>query len=168
MYRLNHPILMETNVYMDETGTHDMSNVTTLGQDATFDTNLCWIWWPGKKCTKDYGYTADCLEDGLVINYNQDNNEEEDDEVLGSTAMTSISESSTLGLLQIHSEIIRCARRDMDGETAWMSESQSKVSLSDLQQWKRHISPHHAKAKDEFLRHKVFHMWSRRGLSESP
>jgi hypothetical protein len=162
MYRLNHPILMETNVYMDETGTHDMSNVTTIGQDATFDSNLCWTWWPGKKCTKDYGYTADCLEDGLVIKYNEDDNEE-DNEVLGSIAMTSISESSTLGLLQVYSEIIRCASRDMDGETAWTMDSQSKVSLSDLQRWKRHISPHHAKAKDEFLQHKVFHMWSRRG-----
>jgi len=161
MYRLNHPILMETNVYMDETGTHDMSNVTTLGQDATFDSNLCWNWWPGKECINGLGYTADCLEDGLVIKYNQD---EEDDKV-GST-MTIISESSTLSLLQIYFEIIRCGGRDMDGETAWMMDSQSKVSLSDLRRWKTHYSPQHAKAKDEFLRHKVFNMWSRRGLPE--
>ena len=152
---------METNVYMDETGTHDMSNVTTLGQDATFDSNLCWIWWPGKKCTNGLGYTADCLKDGLVINYNPE------DEEVGST-MTIISESSTLGLLQIHSEIIRCGGRDMDGEIAWTMDSQSKLSLSDLQRWKRHISPHHAKAKDEFLRHRVFNKWSRRGLPEIP
>jgi hypothetical protein len=104
------------------------------------------------------GYTADCLEDGLVIKYNQDDK-------VGSM-MRIISESSTLSLLQIHSEIIRCSGRKIDDQIAWMMDSQSKVSLSDLRRWKKHYSPQHAKAKDEFLRHKVFNMWSRRGLPE--
>lgn len=161
MYRLNHPILMETNVYMDETGTHDMSIVTTIGQDATFDSNFCWIWWPGKKCT-----SADCLVDGLVIKYNQDDFEKEDKVVV--STMTIISEASTLGLLQTYAEIIRCGAHDIYGEIAWMMDSQSKVSLSDLRQWKQHYSQHHAKAKDEFLRHRVFNKWSRRGFPEPP
>ena len=36
-------------------GTHDMSDVTTLGRDASFDSNLCFVWWPNK-------VLAECLD----------------------------------------------------------------------------------------------------------
>jgi len=149
-YRLNHPVVMETSVYMDESGTHDMTGIKHFGQDATFDSNLCWVWWPGKTC--NFGYAADCLDTGLTINYYQ--TIEGSDLNNPDTSLSippTFSECSTYAMFQIVTEFfhVGCIR--------------SGLSLSDLRRWKRTLSVEYESAKDELFRHRVFTQWCRRG-----
>ena len=130
-----------------------MSGVTTTGREATFESNLCWVWWPGKS-ENGLEYSADCLENGLVIDYNRRGDRDEtydrdDDDA-------TISESSTISLVRMHARIIQ--RGDIP------SDDSMTMGLSDLKQLKRMVSPHHELAKDELFRHRVFDQWSRRGF----
>jgi hypothetical protein len=100
------------------------------------------------------GYAADCLENGLVIDYNHWG--DRDDAYGRDDDDATSSESSTISLVRsFHAEIIR--RSDIPNDNP------ATLSLSDLKQLKRLVSPHHESAKDEFFRHRVFDQWSRRG-----
>ena len=55
-YKLNHPTIMGTGVYVDENGVIDMGKVD-YGQNATF-TNRCWIYCSG---TSNEGY-LECID----------------------------------------------------------------------------------------------------------
>ena len=152
-FRLNHPVLMETSVYMDESGTHDMAGIRHVGQDATFDSNLCWVWWPGK--TSNFGYAADCLESGLKINYHHSNvgsNMEHRD--VSSSIPSTFSECSTYAMF--HS-IMAISHGSSTVET------KMSLSLKDILQRKRNLSFDYESAKDELFRHRVFFQWCRRG-----
>ena len=139
-YKLNHPALMETNVYMDDTGTHDMGGVKLIGEDASFDSTLCWAWWPSK------GGNADCIDGktGLVTNCS---NEET---------------INTYSLLQLDLEIL-----SLCGVPATPSLTDEKLSLSELRMLKRRLSSQYESAKDNLLlRHRVFRDWSCRDNRE--
>lgn len=122
-----------------------MAGVKSVGQDAAFDTNQCWVWWPGK--SPDFGYAADCIDGktGLKVKYENCDSE--------STPST-FSECSTFVLLKASSEIIRisCGPEAFDGKPV--------RSLSAIRQLKHHVSPRYESAKAEFLRHRVFNEWS--------
>ncbi|VEU34909.1 unnamed protein product [Pseudo-nitzschia multistriata] len=45
-YRVNHPAIMGTSVYLD-TGVVDTSNVEERGQDVRFHSSFVWAWWAG-------------------------------------------------------------------------------------------------------------------------
>jgi hypothetical protein len=143
-----------------------MSGVTSLGREATFESNLCWVWWPGKN-PNGFGYAADCLETGLVIDYNRRVGGDGEDDATGrdyDDVTTTISESSTLALIRIHGEILRrCGGGIVPSDDSGTPTGSSGWSLSDVRRWKRRISPRHESAKDEFLRHRVFDQWNRRG-----
>lgn len=140
-YKLNHPALMETNVYMDESGTHQMEGLKTIGEDASFDSNLCWVWWPGKGSND-----ADCIDGktGLVGTSS------------GDTAQNvSYSDVSTYALLKISMEILHLC-----GASATASLKDDKLSLSDLRMLKRRLSAQYESAKDTLnIRHRVFRDW---------
>lgn len=139
-YKLNHPALMETNVYMDDTGTHDMGGVKLIGEDAKFESTLCWAWWPSK------GGNADCIDSktGLVTNCS---NEET---------------INTYSLLKLNLEIL-----SLCGVPATPSLVDEKLSLSELRMLKRQLSSQYELAKDNcFLRHRVFRDWSCRDNRE--
>jgi hypothetical protein len=138
-----------------------MSGVTSLGRDATFDSNLCWVWWPGKG-PNGFGYAADCLETGLVIDYNRRGGDGDDASGRDGDCATTISESSTLALIRIHGEILRHGGGVPIDDWGTLTGS-SGLSLSDVRRLKRRVSPRHESAKDEFLRHRVFDQWNRRG-----
>ena len=44
LYRINHPAIMGTAVYMDETGVIE-TNQDIKGQDVRFHSTLAWAWW---------------------------------------------------------------------------------------------------------------------------
>ncbi len=151
-YRLNHPVLMETSVYMDESGTHDMTGIKHVGKDATFDSNLCWVWWPGKVCS--FGYAADCLESGLRINYHHSVvGSDVDNRDLSLSIPPPFSECSTYAMFLIVMEIIH-GRFTVEPKL---------LSLNDILKWKRNLSLEYESAKDELFRHRVFTQWCRRG-----
>mmetsp|Transcript_39622 Transcript_39622/g.83302 ORF Transcript_39622/g.83302 Transcript_39622/m.83302 type:complete len:582 (+) Transcript_39622:94-1839(+) len=155
-YKLNHPTLMETNVYMDEAGTHDMAGVKSIGQDATFDSNVCWVWWPEK--AHDFDYAADCLDGrtGLKIKYHDDGVVHEDD-----ATSTAFSECSTFAMFELTIDILQ--RSGVPGLSAW--KSQSKLSLSDIREIKQKISSQYESVKSDLFRHRVFDQWSRREVA---
>ncbi|KAL7520196.1 hypothetical protein ACHAWX_004939 [Stephanocyclus meneghinianus] len=134
-YRLNHPALMETNVYMDETGTHSMEGIKAIGQDASFDSsNSCWVWWPVK--ASHFG-CAECIDGktGFVINH--------DDTAVTPPLLSGVSTSSML-------EMLRCIG---------LSHISSTLSLEELMNLKRKTSPDYQAAKDDLIRHRVFQEW---------
>jgi len=68
-YRLNHPSIMGTGVYLDESGVLDMSGSKATGQDVRFLSNQCWIWW-SKPAKQHVGlhhksdHNCECADDG--------------------------------------------------------------------------------------------------------
>ena len=109
-----------------------MSDVTTLGRDATFDSNLCFVWWPDK-------VLAECLDGstGLKITTSEH------------------SDCSTYSLTKLNMEILYTAGVIKQDQL----KIQSKLSLSDLQKLKS-ISLQYKSAKADLLRHRVFKQWS--------
>eukprot|EP00984_Skeletonema_dohrnii_P010951 scaffold4319_cov133-Skeletonema_dohrnii-CCMP3373.AAC.5 len=141
-YKLNHPALMETNVYMDESGTHQMEGLKMIGEDASFDSNLCWVWWPGKGSND-----ADCIDGKTGLIATSCNGE--------TVQNASYSDVSTYALLKINLEILR-----MCGAPEAASLTDEKLSLSELRMLKRRLSAQYESAKDTFLlRHRVFRDW---------
>ena len=110
-----------------------MTDVTTLGRDATFDSNICFILWPDK------GLAAECLD--------------------GSTGLkittAEHSDCSTYSLSKLNMEILYTAGVIKQDQL----EIPSKLSLSDLQKLKS-ISIQYESAKADLLRHRVFKQWS--------
>jgi hypothetical protein len=144
-YQLNHPSLMETNVYMDES-THQMEGVKTIGEDASFDSTSCWVYWPGKGSDN-----ADCIDGktGLVISVNGEK-----------VQNSSCSEVSTYSLLKINLDILRLSQAAVPAAASLTDE---KISLSELRMLKRQLSAQYESAKDTLLlRHRVFRYWCRR------
>ena len=110
-----------------------MSDVTTLGRDATFDSNLCFIWWPDKVLA------AECLD--------------------GSTGLkittAEHSDCSSYSLTKLNMEILHAGGVIKQDQL----KISTKLSLSDLQKLKS-ISLQYESAKADLLRHRVFKQWS--------
>ena len=83
-------------------GTHDMAGVKSVGEDAAFDSNLCWAWWPGSPSA-----VAECLDGrtGLKVNYDDDNTDEQE------TKPPEFSDCSTFALFQLNLDILRSSGR---------------------------------------------------------
>jgi len=109
-----------------------MSDVTTLGRDATFDSNLCFVWWPDKEF-------AECLDGntGLKI------------------TTAEHSDCSSYSLTKLNMEIL-CTAGIIEQDQLKIP---SKLSLSDVQKLKS-ISSQYESAKADLLRHRVFKQWS--------
>lgn len=144
IYKLNHPSLMETNVYLDESGTHKMEGIKTVGEDASFESNSCWVWWPGKGSND-----AECIDGktGQLVSTS----------CSGDTVQNaSYSDVSTYSLLQINTEILRLCGALTSPEVPQMDE---ELTLPELRRLKRRLSAQYESAKDTFLRHRVFRDW---------
>ena len=107
-----------------------MSDVTTLGRDATFDSNLCLVWWPDKEF-------AECLDGSNGIKTDLD-----------STTTAEHSDCSTYSLTKLNMEILYTA-----GVIKSQPKVSSKLSLSDVQKLKS-ISIQYESAKADLLRHR--------------
>jgi hypothetical protein len=86
-YRIHHPTLMGTAVYMDETGTIDMSESSrSTGQDVRFHASECWAWWWGLE-------TPECI-DGST-GYVMSNGEDDTPSLISTAALVDL-------FLQVH------------------------------------------------------------------
>ena len=136
-------------------GTHDMEGIKIVGQDATFDSNFCWVWWPGKS-SKD----ADCIDGktGFVINNNDTIYDRSSDEL---AFAPTFSEVSTFALLKINMEILESTGSSV--AKSWRRKSNSNdcnYSLAEIRSLKRQLSSQYELAKDDLLHHRVFRRWS--------
>ena len=133
-----------------------MTGIKLLGQDAKFQSNLCWVWWPEKSA--EFGYEADCIDGttGLKINFHQESTGTTVDGHI-STLSTSYSDCSTYALIQLNLDILHTAGVSSKNIP---QKSQCKLSLSDVRLLKQQVSPQYESAKAELFRHRVFRQWS--------
>jgi len=65
-YRVNHPAVMGTSVYLDM-GVVDTSNVDERGQDVRFHSSFVWSWWPGLPgCAKNSRTKTNTIDNGVL------------------------------------------------------------------------------------------------------
>ena len=128
-----------------------MTNIKSLGQDAKFDSTLCWVWWPEKRSE------ADCLDGktGFKLNYLDSIGLGSQNDGDGTTSSTS-SDCSTFALIQLNMKLLHSAGLAATS----MVDSQTKLSLSGIHQLKQKVSPQYESAKADFFRHRVFKQWS--------
>ena len=127
-----------------------MTNITSLGQDAKFDSNLCWVWWPEKRSE------ADCLDGktGFKLNYLDSIGLASQND--GNTTSPTYSECSTFSLIQLNMKLLHTAGIAATSKV----DSQTKLGLSDIRLLKQQVSPQYESAKADFFRHRVFKQWS--------
>lgn len=124
-----------------------MAGVKSVGEDAAFDSNLCWAWWPGSPSA-----VAECLDGRTgLVNYDDDNTDEQE------TKPPEFSDCSTFALFQLNLDILRSS-----GVSTMATIGKSQPNLVSLRQLKCHVSPQYESAKTDFFRHRVFDQWSRR------
>lgn len=168
-YRLNHPSIMGTGVYLDDTGTLDMSNSKAVGQDVRFLSKLCWAWWSERSIIEsntDKMESAECIdgEEGLLFSYNQMENLAQvpwEENKMNKYSLISTYALSNSFLELVNEEI---PKNDVEGNKTKMSESSTlKLALPELRDLKRRLSLKYESAKDCLVhKHKVFYQWNRR------
>ena len=141
-YKLNHPVIMGTSVYIDEDGVLDMAGERTIGQDIRFDSNLCWAFaasWDAAECIN--GRT------GFLSDFDP------------------ASEESTGGSKRGISQISTAALTEQFAEVSGhkLELSVPTLTLATLLSTKSSVSPEHELAKENLLtKHRVFRQWVRR------
>ena len=183
-YKINHPAIMGTQVYMDETGVIDMSRnhepkngeTAIEGQDVRFHNSLSWAWWPsitlGEYCTKQPQLSFECIDgaSGLAVAF-------EDTKTLCSPPehRGEASRVSTLSLLDLHVRIQKLLGLTSESGAANTENDNSQkqpslhgaqnlpMTLKDLRAYKKRTSPEYEAEKHELLtKHPVFRQWKRR------
>ena len=141
-YKLNHPGIMGTSVYIDEDGVLDMAGERAIGQDIRFDSNLCWAFaasWNAAECIN--GRT------GFLCDFDPASVESTDSSKRG------ISLISTAALTEQFAEVSG-HKLELFAPT---------LTLATLLSTKSSVSPEHELAKENLLtKHRVFRQWVRR------
>ena len=177
-FRLHHPAIMGTAVYMDEGAME--SNTTVLGQDVRFHSSLSWACWPSSPSTLDPSenagkeganihqtFTVECIHGSsgfLVID--PDGIGRTDD---ASEATDAVSQISTYSLGKLFSQTLLLAQQlEQNGGNAEKNGTVSpdldgSSTLVSLREWKRLVSADYEKAKDDLLNHhRILRQWKRR------
>jgi len=142
-YRLHHPAIMGTAIYMDESGVIEMDAKKSEGQDVRFHSSDSWAWWPGLE-------KAECIDGATGYQIIEGNEKNEDSRPL--------SRLSTSALVDIILDIFRAAN---DGTKP--SELQKPKTLSELRDLKWLLSSQYEKAKEQLLTdHRILRQWRRR------
>jgi len=161
-YKLNHPALLSTSVYLDEEGVLDMSGSKIIGQNIRFLSSLCWIWCP---LENEYGrqasQMAECIDGdtGLVHHFCMDNSTIQNIEEVKVTTGTSVNYSKvcTFSLTKLFLQLKDQMKWDNNAS------KHSLYSLKQLRASKRYFSPSYEMAKDVLLQEdKSFCYWKRR------
>jgi Adenosine-deaminase (editase) domain len=159
-YKLNHPAILGTDVYMDVTGMIEMpSSLSTgkaeEGQDVRFHSSMCWAWWPGLETAEAINGTTGYAMRDDSHNSNQDNN------VVNGRNSTSLSRVSTASLVNLFLQA-----HDLVESDGLKKATPPPVTLSELRAFKHRISPVYENAKELLLtKHPVFRQWKRRSSS---
>jgi len=158
-YSLQHPAVMGTGVYMDDTGTIDMSNAHERDQDVRFDCSLAWVWWPLIGCDRrsvagETSVDAECIDchTGFACDYDEKQQHETEK---GSKRKSNVSLVSSSSLVQLFALLMH---KKCDGVAASIP-----TTLKQLRALKRNVSQEYEAAKDNLLsKHRVFRQWRRR------
>jgi double-stranded RNA-specific adenosine deaminase len=151
-YRLHHPTIMGTGVYMDDSGVLDMTNVSEEGKEVRFGSSLCWAWWSGTGRNVNQN-DAECIDGstGFACDW-------ETDSCVTNLKGSKISSISTASLLRLFG-----ATRPSDEASLT-----SVTSLVTLRAFKMKASPSYERQKTALLtRHAIFRQWRRRELEVS-
>lgn len=182
-YKINHPAIMGTQVYMDETGVIDMSRkhysqkgeTAMEGQDVRFHNTLSWAWWPsitlGDDCAEQPQLSFECIDgiSGLAVTF-------EDTKTLCSPKHNGeAARVSTLSLLILHMKIqelcgltkepgtVTTEDGNMQKQSSSRDARNLPMTLRDLRAYKKQASPEYEAEKHELLtKHPVFRQWKRR------
>jgi hypothetical protein len=178
-YRINHPSIMGTGVFLDESGVIEVDN-ETRGQDVRFHSSICWAWWPsvhdedalavdgGDIFERIDGVTGllakDEAEDRTKDEAEDRAKDEAEDRAKDEAedrASTGVSRVSTHSLLSIFLKAYNLA-------SSATETIQDSLSLQDLLSLKRNISPIHEEAKERILtKHRILRQWRRRSQMTS-
>ncbi len=150
--RQNHPAILGTAVYMDETGVVETS-ADLLGQDVRFHSSKSWCWWPLLEQEEVVGY-VERIDGSSGYLWNEDGLFDAKDKP---------SRVSTMSLSDLFLEIHRLASDHGDLPTTLNNDI---FTLADLLNLKRKVSPHYESSKQELLsKHRIFRQWRRRTYS---
>lgn len=137
-YRVNHPAVLCTDVYLDESGVVD----TSSDRQARFDSSMACVWWPGLAA-------AECLD--AHTGYLADD--------FGGCRPSQVCTLSMVGLYQEIHALCQPGQREL-------APAQPRT-LQELRAFKRNVSPRHEACKDLLLtRHPVMKHWRRRNEKE--
>jgi double-stranded RNA-specific adenosine deaminase len=155
VYRTNHPAVMGTAVYLDETGVVETSN-ESKGQDVRFHSTVSWVWWPGMIAHGNDGSSGGVFEriNAATGYLTTDSNND-----IGLPAQVSTYELTNL-FFQVY---CLATANDFSSYQTEQSSHHEWQSLQNLLNLKRKCSPLHEQIKDElFSNHQVFSHWRRR------
>jgi hypothetical protein len=182
-YRINHPAVIGTSVYLD-TGVVDTgSNVDVIGQDVRFHSSVSWVWWLGSyECNNTISIgIVECIDStsGLLANLSSDEQQQQQRHHTNSTVAPRVSTKElTSAFVQAYNLATNFNNIDIDGAKSISinsDDSDDKIKLRQenqslcfttligLRQVKKICSPIHEEFKDLLLtKHKVLSHWRRR------
>ncbi|KAG7368799.1 adenosine-deaminase (editase) domain containing protein [Nitzschia inconspicua] len=150
-YHVNHPAVMGTAVYLDDTGVVETSS-ETRGQDVRFHSPLTWAWWP---TTAASGSTSnngilECLDGSTGCLFHKDETK---------SIETRVSGISTRALTSAFHQAYQAAT----GGEAHNSTVVPYRTMQELRDFKKSHSRAHEQVKEMLLtKHKVLSSWNRR------
>jgi len=180
-FKLNHPSIMCTSVYLHGDQLMTMSGTIREGNDARFGSKYCWAWWPSRETT-----TLDSCHDSTTTTstnnlVHQVHAECIDGDSGFSTIYTttssyptefSLSQICTSALTQLFLLVID-GRIDIPSDALYnnprlvsntlQQKNVSTFTLKELRSLKRSMSKDYEEEKDKFLgKHRIFRQWRRR------
>lgn len=159
-YKINHPAIMGTAVYMDEGGVIE-------AEDVRFHSALSWAWWPSiahdaSTHNKQIGnLDIECIDGstGFAILNNQ----------LQSASLSNTngeqveSRVCTSSLVRLYSKVTARLQTKSNKASANAEGSTQALTLAGLREFKQQASPHHESQKGRlFSKHPLFRQWKRR------
>ncbi len=184
-YRVNHPAVMGTSVYLSD-GVVDTNNIEE-GQDVRFHSSVVWTWWQGLPEGRDSDKmdtdnsengTIECIDSssGLLATSSEDSSDNHQ-AVTGPipSAAPKVSTKELMSLfLQVYQNTLSERNSSIDsagnnecGNTSRCNREDPNMSfdntLSGIRDVKKRCSPMHENFKDLLLtEHKVLSQWRRR------
>lgn len=154
-YRLHHPAVMGTAVYMDESGVVETSS-DVRGQDVRFHSSTSWCWWPFLEQEAYTGYVEQIDgSSGYVWKCTEDSDSTDE------TTTTSRVSTESLTKLFLDAHLLA---QGMENHGTVTCECPF-ATLEKLRTLKRELSSFYETAKDDLLsKHPVFRQWRRRYL----
>ena len=152
-YRQNHPAVIGTAIYMDESGVVETSS-DVRGQDVRFHSSQSWCWWPLLDQQELMTNGIECIDGSTGYLWKADD---------GSAQDKVVSLVSTESLTQLFLETLRLACEDTND---YSLHAASFGTLRQLRILKRKLPSCYELAKDHLLlNHQIFRQWRRRSKS---
>lgn len=163
-YRLHHPAVMGTEVYLDEMGVIQ-TNPDSHGQDVRFHSSLSWVWWDGQNHTQllscGSGGTLECIDGSTgFLAMNKGGHQSHD------TASKMCSQELTKIFMEAH-QMATLGNLDVGEESeTQMEQSWPFKTLRELRQLKKSQAPNHEQFKELLMaQDRLLSQWRRRGKS---